>query len=73
MKRGNGFKDLTGQRFGRLVALHVDEELSYPKHIFWYCECDCGNHVSIARAQLTSGKHNHVDVCKKNMLKLVQL
>ena len=69
MKRGNGFKDLTGQRFGRLVALHVDEELSYPKHIFWYCKCDCGNHVSIARAQLTSGKTQSCGCLQKEYAK----
>lgn len=32
--------DLTGQRFGRLVAL------KYEGHDRWTCKCDCGNEVS---------------------------
>lgn len=36
------FKDLTGQRFGKLVVL---EEYGYNDHgqILWKCKCDCGN------------------------------
>jgi hypothetical protein len=41
-------KDLTGQRFGRLVVL---EEAGRNKHgdLFLKCKCDCGN-VTIARS-----------------------
>ena len=42
--RRSSFRDITGQRFGRLVALrpmrnpaHHDE-----RHVFWLCLCDCG-------------------------------
>lgn len=55
MRRGNGFKDLTGKRFGRLVVKCIDEGKTKPKHIYWKCECDCGNTVSVSRAELTSG------------------
>lgn len=35
------FKDLTGQRFGKLIAL---EKLNKKgKTYFWKCKCDCGN------------------------------
>jgi len=54
-KRGTGFKDLTGQRFGRLVVRCIDEERTYPKHIYWLCDCDCGNEKSVSRDKLMSG------------------
>lgn len=42
-------KDLTGQRFGRLVVLQRDE--TKPKghghKVYWICKCDCGNIKSI--------------------------
>lgn len=35
------FKDLTGQRFGRLVAIKDVGINKYGKHL-WLCQCDCG-------------------------------
>lgn len=35
-------KDLTGLRFGRLVAL-VPTDRKYFRCIVWKCQCDCGN------------------------------
>lgn len=50
-------KDLTGQRFGRLVVLHRDE--AKPKghghKAYWICQCDCGNIVSVVGTHLRSG------------------
>lgn len=34
--------DVTGQRFGKLVALHPTEKRSGTS-IVWECQCDCGN------------------------------
>lgn len=50
-------KDLTGQRFGRLVAIRTVE--STRRGMSWECQCDCGNtHVtgvtSLTRAQTRS-------------------
>lgn len=36
------FKDLTGQRFGRLIILEKTEERKN-NSIVWKCQCDCGN------------------------------
>lgn len=36
-------KDLTNQRFGRLVALEPTEKRSKSGAIIWKCKCDCGN------------------------------
>lgn len=50
----NNFKDLTGQRFGRLVAIQPIKSLSNSKY-YWLCQCDCGNTVEIIGTSLTSG------------------
>lgn len=46
--RGRPIKDLTGMRFGQLVALErcVSQEPSN-RCYFWKCQCDCG-HIHFA-------------------------
>jgi hypothetical protein len=46
------FKDITGQRFGKLVAL---EHLHKSKKVYWLCRCDCGNQTIAAGAELRNG------------------
>lgn len=47
-------KDLTGIRFGRLVAL---EPTGYDRHgvMRWKCRCDCGAVHETSRSKLISG------------------
>ena len=45
---GKRAKQITGQRFGRLVALGPVDRDRYA-HILWLCQCDCGNQC-VARA-----------------------
>jgi hypothetical protein len=38
------FRDITGQRFGRLVALEWFKKQDVDRvRIYWRCQCDCGN------------------------------
>lgn len=47
------FKDLTGQRFGRLVVLHRRPFNSGSNKIVWVCQCDCGKiHQTVARPMI---------------------
>lgn len=47
-------KDLTGQRFGKLVALRpTDERIN--GCVVWECQCDCGNTVLVKVNALTTG------------------
>lgn len=48
-------KDITGQRFGRLVAVRPTKE-RYHSRVVWKCKCDCGSVKAIDGAQLRSGK-----------------
>lgn len=52
-------KDLTNQRFGRLIALYPTDKRS-GHHIVWHCKCDCGNECDIDGAMLSI---NHVQSC----------
>ncbi len=44
--------DITGQRFGRLVALYPTENRNQKRSVIWHCECDCGNELDIAYCDL---------------------
>jgi len=51
----NNLKDLTGKRFGRLVALrHAEERRN--GFVMWECLCDCGKTVFVRSNKLTSGQ-----------------
>ena len=50
-------KDITGQRFGKLVVI---ERAGYKmrsgyKAVVWLCKCDCGNFVEVVGINLRSG------------------
>ena len=47
--RNLNFKDITNQRFGRLVALKNTH------NGYWQCQCDCGNICEVKGSALRSG------------------
>jgi 5-methylcytosine-specific restriction endonuclease McrA len=53
LNRRNLIKDLTGQRFGKLVAV---ERLTDRHPIKWRCVCDCGGEKAIWSTALIIGK-----------------
>jgi 5-methylcytosine-specific restriction endonuclease McrA len=44
LKKISNFKDLTGQRFGKLIAVEREKVKSGSQYK-WLCQCDCGNTV----------------------------
>lgn len=57
-------KDLTGQRFGKLVAVKiVDRNVSSGKQ--WLCHCDCGNDIIVSARALLSGNTKSCGCLKK--------
>ena len=48
----NTFKDITGQKFGKLTA--IDYEIKNSK-AYWKCRCDCGNETIVASSNLING------------------
>lgn len=47
--------DLTGQRFGRLIALEKTDKRSSDGRVIWRCQCDCGNICEVDSHHLKSG------------------
>lgn len=60
------FQDLTGQRFGRLVALKRVEGKNGRKE--WLCQCDCGAIKAITAGALTSGETKSCGCLQKELL-----
>lgn len=50
------YKDISGQKFGRLTALEIDvEKTKTHSSTYWKCQCDCGNIKSISLNRLRNG------------------
>lgn len=51
------YKDLKGQRFGKLTVIEIDhfQECKNSKRTYWKCICDCGNEVIVRSDCLTTG------------------
>jgi hypothetical protein len=50
-------RDLTGQRFGKLIAIEVAGKNNNGDKFMWKCKCDCGNEEFIALGtNLTQGR-----------------
>lgn len=50
-------KDITGERFGRLIAIKRTGKKKNNSQV-WECKCDCGNICEVAEGSLQSGKTN---------------
>ena len=51
--------DITGQRFGRLVAMKLipkEERTWSNKERAWLCKCDCGNEVIVRQRNLRGAR-----------------
>jgi len=52
--RSRKIKDISGQRFGKLIALSpTKERKNY--NVMWECLCDCGNTIVARQGSLKSG------------------
>lgn len=78
------FKDITGQRFGRLIATKMLEYSDKCHSYYWECKCDCGNTIKVLKTHLTYGntkscgclanetrQNNYVDLLNKRFGKIV--
>ena len=48
------FENLKGQRFGKLVAMYPTS-MKDGFHMYWVCQCDCGNQHEVASNHLKRG------------------
>lgn len=49
------FENLKGKRFGKLVAMYPTS-MKDGSHMYWVCQCDCGNQHEVGSCHLKSGK-----------------
>lgn len=50
-----GTSDVSGRRYGKLVALEPTEDRGYGGSVVWKCHCDCGNICYVSLHQLQAG------------------
>lgn len=62
--------NLTGKRFGRLIAIDVSGRNS-SGHYMWRCLCDCGNEKSVGASKLSTG-HTVSCGCLRKELAAIQ-
>ena len=64
--RGYTAVDITGRRFGQLMALHPTEKRDKKGSVIWHCHCDCGRDVDVPYNSMVYA--NQVAVrCKANL------
>lgn len=62
--------DITGQRFGRLVAVELipkEERTWSNKERAWRCKCDCGNEVIVRQRSLRGARMTQSCGCVRKM------
>lgn len=50
------YKDITGQKFGRLLVLEKIGFSENPRRVIWRCKCDCGNICEVTSNLLLDNK-----------------
>ena len=73
---GGKIHDITGQKFGRLIAIEPIEKRATNGGIRWDCICECGNHVyptinNLKRGHTTScgcAKEDFIESCKLDII-----
>lgn len=48
-------KDITGIRFGNLVAIQDTKKSDTHRNRIWLCQCDCGNTCEVSGNNLRTG------------------
>jgi hypothetical protein len=64
--------DLTGQRFGRLVALRAKGRQGSARPRSWVCRCDCGNETVVPTGTLRSGSTRSCGCLNKERIGALQ-
>lgn len=70
-------KNLIGQKFGKLVVLE-QSKLRRQRHVFWICQCECGNICEVCSQELLNGNTQSCGCLSRNNsshgeLKIIQL
>lgn len=69
--KGRSLTDLTGRRFGRLVALYPTKERDRKGSVYWHCVCDCGKEAEVTENGLVYGNNRSCGCLKRENQKRV--
>lgn len=64
--------DITGKRYGKLVALYPLGRTDECGSMLWRCRCNCGNEVEVSVSALNKGNNKSCGCLKKEYQKLVR-
>lgn len=65
-KNRNVATDISGKRFGKLLAVYPTTRRTKNRAIYWYCICDCGKEIEISRPNLMQGNYVSCGCVNKN-------
>lgn len=49
--------NISGKRFGKLIAVYPTTRRTKNKAVYWHCVCDCGQEIDIPRPNLIQGNY----------------
>ena len=64
--KGVKSKDISGQRFGKLIAIRRDGKYEKNGVSYWLCQCDCGRQIRTILTGLTSGSTQSCGLCTRS-------
>lgn len=64
---GKGVLDITGQRFGRLLACYTTDQRDKKGSVYWHCRCDCGNELNVTEDGLVHGNYRSCGCLKEEI------
>jgi len=64
-EKNYAYADITGQKFGRLVALYPSRRNDKSGSVIWHCRCDCGNETEASYNSLKYGNRKSCGCQKK--------
>ena len=69
--KGRNLTDLTGRRFGRLVAQYPTARRDRKGSVYWHCACDCGKEAEVTENGLVHGNNRSCGCLKRENQKRV--
>lgn len=66
-RAGRSLADITGRRFGRLVALYPSGGRDKKGSVYWHCRCDCGSEVDVTENNLVYGSYRSCGCLKREL------
>lgn len=64
--------DLSGKKFGRLMALYPVDKRDHKGSVYWRCQCDCGQELDVSGDSLVQGACRSCGCLKREVQQEIQ-